>query len=299
VRRWRFLFEAAVFRFLLAVSRLLPRGALLGLGALAGRLGAIVDRRHRRIAEENLRRAYGGTLAQDEITRIVTHCWSHFGSVLMDSLAFPRFSAQSHGSLVRYRGLEHIRGAYARGKGVLLFSGHYGHWELVALMQGYLGLPLALVTRPLDNPYLERMLADLRARSGNVIIHKRRAVREMVRALHAGSGVAIVIDQDAREGGVFVPFFGIPASTTPTLALLALRTGAAVVPVFSTPEPDGAYEITYGPEVQVNVTGDRDADVVRLTAACTSVLEQWVRRRPELWLWMHRRWKTAPPARQS
>jgi KDO2-lipid IV(A) lauroyltransferase len=195
---------------------------------------------------------------------------------------------------VHYRGLEHIRAAYARGRGVLLFSGHYGHWELIALMQGHLGLPLALVARPLDNPRLERLLFALRTGSGNRVIHKRRAVREMLRTLHDGSGVAIVLDQDARGDGVFVPFFGRLASTTPTLALLALRSGAAVVPTYSLPRPDRSWDVVYEPALPIRPSGDTPADVLRITAACTARIESWIRERPELWLWMHRRWKTRP-----
>jgi KDO2-lipid IV(A) lauroyltransferase len=176
----------------------------------------------------------------------------------------------------------------------VLFSAHFGHWELTALMQGFLDLPLALVTRPLDNRALERMLAELRGRSGNRVIHKRNAIRESLRELRAGRGVAIVLDQDARAEGVFVPFFGRPASTTPTAALLALRTGASLVPTYSVPRPDGSYLIVYEPAVEVTATGDREADVRRITARCTAILEGWVRRWPELWLWMHRRWKTQP-----
>jgi len=295
VRSLRFLLEAAAFAVILGAARLLPRRALLALGSGAGWLGYLLDRRHRGIAIDNLRAIYGPSLHEAEVLRIVKACWRHFGRILFDALAFPRLSARSAGSVVQYEGLEHIRSAYARGKGVILFSAHYGHWELVALMQGYLAMPLALVARPLDNPYLERMLARLRSGSGNVIIHKRSAVREMLRAIRRGIGVAIVIDQDARDLGVIVPFMGRPASTTPTLALLALRTGAAVVPVFSVPLAGGTWRVVYGPEVEVRDTGDHDADVARLTAACTAVVETWVRRHPELWLWMHRRWKTAPP----
>ena len=295
MRQVRFLLEAAVLAAVLGAARLLPRRALLALGAGAGRLGFALDGTHRRIAIENLRMVYGPSLSEAEASKIAKACWRHFGRILLDALAFPRLSAASVGPVVRYEGLEHIRAAYARGKGVILFSAHYGHWELVALMQGYLGMPLALVARPLDNRHLERMLARLRSGSGNVIIHKRNAIREMLKAIRRRIGVAIVIDQDARDMGVFVPFLGRPASTTPTLALLALRTGAAVVPVFSVPAPGGAWTIVYGPEVNVRDTGDHDADALRLTAECTAIVETWVRRHPELWLWMHRRWKTAPP----
>lgn len=295
MRRARFALEAAVFGAAIRLAAFLPRRALLAIGAALGSLACRVDREHTRIAIANLRAALGPAVDEEAARRIARDCWRHFGRIVLDALAFPRLDAAASARLVRCRGLEDLRAAYARGKGVLLFSAHYGHWELGAVAQGHLGFPLAVVTRPLDNPRLERILARLRGRSGNVIIHKRNAVREVLKALRAGIGVAIVIDQDARDQGVFVPFLGRPASTTPTLALLALRTGAAVVPVRCVPLSGGTWELAYGPEVAVEDTGDRDSDVLALTARCTAIVEGWVRERPDLWLWMHRRWKTAPP----
>jgi KDO2-lipid IV(A) lauroyltransferase len=268
---------------------------LLLLGSAAGAAGYLLDGRRRKIALANLGATYGGAHDKGELRRIARRCWRHFGRITADTLTFPRFGPEDVGRRIQYEGLEHLRAAYARGRGVLLFSGHFGHWELIALMQGHLGLPLALVTRPLDNPALERSLTRLRTLSGNRVIHKQRGVREMLRALRAGEGVAIVIDQDARHSGIFVPFLGRPASTTPTLALLALRSGAAAIPTYSLPRPGGAYTIVYEPEVEVSPTGDREADIDRLTRTCTARLESWIRRYPELWLWMHRRWKTPPP----
>ena len=292
----RYRLEAALFAVLVQAARFLPRRLLLGLGSVTGDLGYLFDRRHRRIGLENLTQAFGDELAPAERRRVLRDCWRHFGRITLDTLNFPRFGPADVDTLIRFEGLEHVREAYAKKKGVLLFTAHFGHWELTALMQGYLGFPMALVARPLDNPYLERMLARVRGLSGNRIVHKRNAVREMLKALQAGIGVAIVIDQDARGSGVFVPFFGQPASTTPTLALLALRTDAPVVPCFCIAERDGTYRAVYGPEVKVRSTGDRDADVLRLTAECTATIERWVRQHPELWLWMHRRWKTQPPS---
>ena len=293
--KWiRFRLVALAFRLLLLIARWVPRSFLLSIGSAGGYVGYLLDRRHRRIALENLRLVYGKELAPSQAQRMARDCWRHFGRITCDTLCFPRFDRRAVGRLVHYEGLEHIRGAYAKGRGVLLFSGHFGHWELTALMQGFLGLPLVLVTRPLDNPLLEDILAGLRGLSGNRIVHKRNAVREMLTALRSRLGVAIVLDQDARRDGVFVPFLGRLASTTPTLAMLALRTGAAVVPTYSVPRPDGSYTIVYEPEVRVDSTGDREADVRRVTAVCTQHIERWIREHPELWLWMHRRWKTRP-----
>ncbi len=299
MRRLRFWIEIALFRTLLAAGRLLPRRWLLALGTFAGDVGYLLDRRHRRIALDNLAIAFGDGLDPVEARRILRGCWRHFGRISLDAVAFHRFDRSSVGGLVSYEGLEHLERAWRRGRGVLVFSGHFGHWELTALMQGHLGMPMGLITRPLDNPRLEGLLRDLRCQSGNQVIHKRSAVRRALGILRSAGAVAIVIDQDARDEGVFVPFFGRPASTTPTLALLALRTGAAVVPTFSVPLPDGSYRIVYEPAVEVEPGGDRQTDVVRLTARCTEIVERWVRRYPELWLWMHRRWKTTPPGEGS
>ena len=296
MKKLRFQLEAATLRAMVTAARVLPRRGLLSLGSGFGTLWYLLDARHRRVAMGNLVTAYGNGLDRHEARRLVHACWRHYGRTLFDTLAVDRFSAASVGTLIHYEGLERARAAYARGKGVLLFSAHYGHWELAALMHGHLGMPLTMVTRPLDNPVLEKEMARVRGRSGNAILHRRNAVREMLRTLRRGGGVAILIDQDAHRGGVFVPFFGRPSSTTPTLATLALRTGAAVVPTFSVPQPDGSYRLYYEPEVEITDTGDRDADILRITAECTSIIERWVRRHPELWLWMHRRWKTpAPP----
>jgi KDO2-lipid IV(A) lauroyltransferase len=299
MRQLRFLVEATAFRLLLLVARVVPRRVLLGAGALAGRCGYHLDARHRRVALENVRAVYGPHLDARGARSIVRGSWRHFGRITFDSLSFPRFDRSAVGRIVRYRGLEHIRDAYAKGRGVLLFSGHFGHWELIALMQGFLDLPLALVARPLDNPRLEQLLARFRGLSGNRVIYKRNAVREILRELRRGGGVAIVLDQDARGEGVFVPFFGRSASTTPTLALVALRTGAAVVPTYSVPHEDGTYTVVYEPEVRITAEGDLDEDVRRITAVCTGHIERWVREYPELWLWMHRRWKTRPPGEPS
>lgn len=299
IRRLRFFVEALGFTLLLAVARILPRRLLIALGSWGGHLGFVLDRRRQRIGLDNLRLAFGSDLPAAEAHRILRDCWRQFGRAALETLAFPRFRTGPVSRLVDYEGLEHIRQAYASGKGVLLFSGHFGHWELTAFLQGYLGLPLSLITRPLDNPYLERMFARLRGGSGNRLIHKRRAVREMIRVLRAKGGVAIVIDQDARDSGIFVPFFGRPASTTPTLALVALRTGAVVIPTFCVPLPRGRYRIVYEPPVPVTDTDDREEDVRRLTEQCTSIIERWVRKHPACWLWMHRRWKTTPAGDDS
>lgn len=286
---------------ILAVSwllRILPRRAALALGRGAGVAAWALDAEHRRVADENLSAAYGNQLDAAARRRLVRRVFSHFGMVAADCLLMRWRRPGDLDRLVEVEGLDHLRKAFRKGRGVFVFSGHFGNWEMVALMQGWLGYPMAMVTRPLDNPLLERLLLEGRTASGNEVIHKREAVRGILGALRHGWCVAIVIDQDTRGADhVFVDFFGRPAATTPALGLLALKTGAPIVPVFGVPLPDGRYRITYLPEVPVTeiaTTGERPSDVVAITQACTRLIEEQVRARPECWLWMHKRWKRRP-----
>jgi len=287
--------EVAAVETALGLARVLPRRALLAVGGAVGMLAGRIDRRHAAIARDNLAAAFGAELPAKERERVLRACWRHFGQITFDALAFPRLDQKALGSIVKVVGLDHAREALALERGALVFSAHYGHWEAGAYAMGLLGIPFAVIARPLDNPVLDRRLIELRKGSGNAVIPKRRAVRETMRALANGAGVAILIDQDAGADGVFVPFFGRLASTTPTLALLALRTEAPIVPVFARVEADGTITVHIEPVVPVQPTGDRDADVLRLTADCTRIVERWTRSTPEQWLWMHRRWKTRPP----
>jgi len=277
------------------VLRLLPRSWALGVGRLAGRVAWIADSRHRQVALSNLASAYGESMPEPERRRLVGRVFSHFGMVGADCLLMPAMQPRDLERIVEFEGVEHIRKAFLKGKGVFVFSGHFGNWEMVALMQGWLGYPMAMVTRPLDNPLLERLMLKGRRASGNDVIHKRNAVKPILKAIRNGWCVAIVIDQDTRgTESVFVDFFGRSAATAPALALLALKTGAPVVPAFGVPLPDGRYRIRYLPEVPVKeIAGSlpRAEAVVAITAACTRIIEEQVRAHPECWLWMHRRWK--------
>jgi Kdo2-lipid IVA lauroyltransferase/acyltransferase len=295
MNRLRLWTEVAAVELALAIARVLPRRGLLALGAVTGTLVGRIDRRHTAIARENLRAAYGDAMPEAERERLLRACWRHFGRITFDALAFPRLDGDAFDAMLEIEGIDNLREALASGRGALVFSAHLGHWEAGGFALRRFGIPHAVVARPLDNPVLERRLDELRGAGGTEIIPKRRAVRETMRALARGLCVGILIDQDAREDGVFVPFFGRLAATTPTLALLALRTEAPIVPLFSRVAADGRISVHIGPAVPTRPTGNRDADVLRLTAACTAVVEGWARRSPEQWLWMHRRWKTRPP----
>lgn len=296
IRRIRSAAETAAAGSLIGLARWLPRPWLLALGTAAGELAYRLDRRHTRVALKNLTIAFGDAVSPPDRRRIARACWRHYGRITADAAAFHRLTPADIGRRIRYEGLEALRAAHVEGKGVLVILAHFGHWELTGYMQGFLGYPLLAITKPLDNPRVEAMLAELRSGSGNELVPKEGGVRASLRALARGVCVAVMIDQDARESGIFVPFFGRLSSTIPTVGTMHLRTGAAVVTAFSYPEAGGGWRIVYDRMTFPGLTGDRERDVRRITCETTALLEARIRERPELWLWMHRRWKTPPPA---
>jgi KDO2-lipid IV(A) lauroyltransferase len=276
-----------------AVLRFLPHGAARGLGAILGWAVYTVDRGHRRVALTNLAQSFPTRSAEERLV-IARDMFAHFGRLLFEMLKFSTLSSEQMLERVEFEGEDRARLAYAQGKGVLFFTGHFGFWELHAMVHGLKLQPIGVLARALDNPYLNRLLEDLRGRTGNSIIYRQGAVRRVLKTLGAGQGVAMLIDQHMHSpDAIWVDFFERPAATTSTLAALALRTGAPVVPVFAVPVEGGRYRMIY--EHAVEPPSGEGPDAVReFTQRCTDVLEMYVRRRPDLWLWMHRRWRDAP-----
>jgi KDO2-lipid IV(A) lauroyltransferase len=196
-----------------------------------------------------------------------------------------------------YDGFENYERAHSRGKGVLYLTAHIGAWELSAFAHSLQGHPLRIVMRGLDNPYLDALIQRYRTMHGNAVVDKDNFVRGLLAAMKAAETVGILMDTNMTPPqGVFVNFFGIPACTASGLARIALRTDAAVVPGFTVWDPIlRKYRLRFEPAVKLLRTQDEEADVIANTALFTSVIEDCVRRYPDQWLWVHRRWKTRPP----
>ena len=182
------------------------------------------------------------------------------------------------------------------GKGVLFLTGHVGAWELSAFAHSLQGHPLSIVMRSLDNPYVDALIQSYRTMHGNRTVEKDDFVRGLLAAMRAGETVGILMDTNMTPPqGVFVDFFGIPACTASGLARIALRTDAAVVPGFTIWDSKlRKYILRFDSAVELVRTGDDQADIVANTAKFTKVIEDYVRRYPDQWLWVHRRWKTRP-----
>ena len=287
-------------RALLTLLGLLPRRAGLGIGRACGLLFHTLSARHRRIARTNLERAFGASLTPRERERLARASFAHAGKIMADAAYFRLCARLPLERLAVFEGTEHLLRAAAGKRGALVFSGHFGHWEMVGLLQPRIGVPYSMVVRPLDNARLDSYLSGLRTITGNELISKYDAARGVLRALRPGRVIGLMIDQNVRgEGGVFVDFFGRPASTTPALAIFALKTGAPIVPMFSYPLPDGRLRIRYGEPIVAARRGTLAEDIHAITQQCTRILEQEIRAHPECWLWMHNRWRTQPVAPAS
>jgi KDO2-lipid IV(A) lauroyltransferase len=272
------------------ITRLLPWRAVRAMGAALGFLFFTFDRRHRRIAMANVAAAFPRK-TEAEHRALVRQVFGHFGRLLFELLKFSGLSREGVLRLVEFEGGERIREAQAQGRGALLFTGHFGFWEINAIAHGAAFAPMGVLARPLDNIRLHNLLEQMRGCTGNYVIYRRGALRRVLKALNANHCVAMLIDQHIQApDAVTVNFFDRPAATTLALAVLALRTGAPVIPVFALPLADGRYRLVY--EHPVDPPADDSPEAIRdFTQRCTDVLEMQVRRHPELWLWMHRRWR--------
>jgi Kdo2-lipid IVA lauroyltransferase/acyltransferase len=276
-----------------AAARVLPMRAVLGAGTLLGRAFYTFDRAHRRLAVKNLQAAFP-VRSEAECDAIAREMFSHFGRLLASLLKFSTMRPAEMLARVEFAGEERVVHAHAQGRGVLLFTGHFGFWEINALVHALALKPISVLARPLDNPLLHNLLESVRKGTGNAVIYRRGALRRVLRALEANQAVAFLIDQHMQPAdAVYVDFFNRPAATTSALAALALRTGAPVVPVFALPLPGGRFRMVYEHAVPPP-SGDDEEAIRDFTQRCTDVLEMYVRRYPHLWLWMHRRWREIP-----
>src|SRR6266536_1572372 len=285
---------AAAWPFI-KILGLMPRPLARAFAIGLGRAVYLLHYRLRQVGIRNLKMALPQKSA-DQRARILRGVFTSLGRQLAELCQFPKYTPENVEDVVVYDGLENYERAYARGKGVLFLTAHFGGWELSAFAHSLHGHWLHVVMRPMDNEYLDRLLQHYRTMHGNKTVPKDDFVRGLLAAMKAGETVGILMDTNMTPPqGVFVDFFGIPACTASGLARIALRTGAAVVPGFLLwEESERRYVLRFGEELDVVRTADHEQDAVTNTAAFTAAIERYVRQYPDQWLWMHRRWKTRP-----
>jgi len=294
-RRLRHALEFGLFRLLVAILVTLPERWALALGAGLGQVAGSVLRIRRSDVDRHLELAFPDK--DGAWRRRVAH--ASYAHLCREAVSTFRISSRGPEEVVARTtmvGFHEFRAALAEGKGVILLTGHFGNWEVGGAAFSARGLPVDAVAKGMSNRRFEADLAGLRRRVGVRLVGLGEATREGLRSLREGHVLGLIADQNAREQGIFVPFFGRAAATFRGPALFALRSGAPIFLGVSLREPGlparyrvSTERITFAP------SGDLDADVRSLTVAHTAALERAIREAPEQYFWQHRRWKTRPP----
>ena len=284
-----------MLRTLVAMLGALPRPAARRMGAVIGMFTYLFAKRLRLTGLRNLEIAYPLETSSRR-SRLLRSVYRNLGHQLAEFCRMARYDRDEASRWIEYDGLEHYLNAHQHGKGVLVLTGHLGAWELSSFYHSLVGYPMGLVIRRLDNPLVDAFVNRIRCLHGNRVIHKDDFARGLISAMHQGQTVGILMDTNMTPPqGIFVPFFGQQACTASGLAKVALRTDATVLPGFLLwDDLKQRYQLSFGPRIELVRTGNTEADVLANTAAFTAVLERYIRKHPDQWLWMHRRWKTRP-----
>jgi len=281
---------------LLKVMGAMPRPLARFAGASIARLLLWMRPGLRRFATKNLKLAFPDW-SKKQHRSALRGMVRQLGWMGAEFARFPRYTKQNIDRVVLLDGFENFAAAQAQGKGVLFLTGHMSAWELAPFAQALFGYPLHFLVRPIDNPLVDALVMKYRCLSGNLPIEKNQSARAVLKVLAANGTVGVLADQNTLPAeGVFVDFFGAPASTTAGLARFALHTGAAVVPGFLHWDKTlRKYRLCFEPQVELVRSGDEDFDIRENTQRFTRIIENYVRRYPDQWLWLHRRWMTRPP----
>jgi len=287
-------FGYALVKFAMDAFTRIPFRTRYRLGETLGLLVYRFDATRKQVAIRNLELAFP-QWEESRRLEVARQAFINFGRLIMEFVQCTRLTPADMRRQVTFENLDLVREAKARGKGIIFQAAHFGNWEFGGLAVSTLVEPLDVVARPLDSKILEMLLSDYRAKQGNRVIKSSGGAREIVRALKANRMVAILMDQNQiRSHGIFADFFGIPASTTPAIAMIARKTGSAVIPAFLVREGFQKYRQIFREEVFIDRTKDKGQDALTNTTRLNRVIEEMVREYPEQYFWLHRRWRTRP-----
>ncbi|MFH0766058.1 MAG: lysophospholipid acyltransferase family protein [Calditrichota bacterium] len=286
--------EYLLLEFIALGFRRLPLSWARRFAAAVAWLASDLIKLRRRVAIDNLKRAYPKSQLSD-LSKIYRHCWRHFLQVGAEMARLPDITEEFIQEWVDLSQRSVLTRILEQGRGCLVVSGHFGNWEWMGGSMSRLGYPVSYVVTSQSNPLVEAWLDRMRKAAGIEIIPKREAVKGVLQALKRNRVVSIMCDQDAGEAGVFTPFFGRPASTPRGPALFYLKTQVPIVFAAAPRESDGKYHVIIERLEFSNLPENREEQEAEIMRRITARLEQEIRRHPEQWLWLHRRWKTQPP----
>ena len=277
---------------LLFAFRCIPRGVRKGFFIIFFSLFYHLGLKNRLITLHNLLRSFPEKDTK-EIIEIAKGIYHHFAIVAAEFFDMPYINRENIHEWVDVEGLENYQAAIANGKGVLSIVAHFGNWELMTIAVPIYLKPMYIVYRPLDSPVIDNMVEYVRTMNGNVLIPKGGSGKKVVELLKENQIIGILSDQNvAAYEGVFVDFFGRPACTGVGLAVMAMRSGAPVVPAFMARQKSGKYKLILKPAIEAVCTDDYDADLQVNTQRFTKIVEEIIREYPDQWFWFHQRWKT-------
>lgn len=287
--------ELLAVRSLLGAIGVLPFQTSMRFGKAVGRFLAKKFPKLQKTARRNLEIAFP-EMPGAEREKIVIGTFESLGRHLGFVSHFKKFKHEHILNLVEVVGKEYFDEAHATGRGILFFTGHFGSWEVFNLLPPAFGYGMNILVRRIDNPLVENFVDKMRTRFGSVTLDKTKSARTMFRVLENGELLGILADLNVQEKeGVFVDFFGIPASTTTSIAKLALKTNAIVLPAFAVWEEEKQKYVVYlEPPIEYKSNDNSPENIRDLTQAITKVVEKYVRKYPEQWLWVHKRWNTRP-----
>jgi len=286
--------EYSAYYGMKVLLNVLPRKTIFFISRILGNMLFALDKKHRKLAYSNLKTALGTQYSFSKRQRIIKKTFIHFCTIFLDFIKISRFNTEQKNRLISEEGTEILEKYLREEKGLLIFTAHFGFWEIAALILSKYA-KLNVIARPLDNPLLEKELSRFRASLGSHVIYKKRATKSVLKALKQNEMVAVLIDQNVllREG-ISIKFFGKDASTTPSLATFFLRTKSPIIPIFCYPTPEHGYHLKILEAPPLDITGNFDRDVRNITQMCTHIIEEEIKKHPHLWLWFHDRWRSQP-----
>lgn len=287
--RLQYRLEYLLLRPLVEFFSLLPRHFGLTVGKIVGRLLGTILFSRTHIAQGNLRASLP-ELCQEGIHKIAQGCWENFGMNLVEFSKIRQMSKEDFFSFVTVKGLDYLENSYREGRGAIVLTAHYGSWELAAQLFPFSGFRTAAIARRIKNPYVNDFVNRVRQTNGSQILLARNAFRESVRYLKNGKLLAMLIDQKIIEGGIQAPFLGRPAYTTSLPAILAFRYSVPIHPTHCWREGEKIV-VHIAPPMDFSDLFQKENKIYEATLRMNRVIEDWVKERPEMWFWVHNRWK--------